>query len=570
MQLRASIWKQSVRFGLLAGAITAYTGLIGMIKTFSERALVGGVITLGQLLIFAPAIIAGYLLATHHEERSAVGRLTVGAIAGFCAALPVIVLALFGTALDVRSMFVNLSPDLIDLLTLGMGLVTGSAVLLAGLTVLGLIGAAGDFLAPKLRHALVTALIWTLTIGLLSELVRQVLTPLIGSQAVRPLFVQDALRPLPALVLFIAVGAIDYLRSVTGRMLAFRYQGAGVSGRRWINSTLLGLLVVILLGLPWLLGSYLSEVLANVGLYVLMGLGLNLAVGLAGLLDLGYVTNFAVGAYIMGVLTSNGPLGVGHVPFLLVLPISMLCAMLTGFTLALPVLRMRGDYLAIATLGFGEIIRILALSDWLAPVIGGVQGILFIPPPQIATLIFDGPQKIYYIMLAGSLLMLYISVRLNNSRAGRQWMAIREDEDAAGAMGIDTMRAKLLAFTLSAASGGLAGAIFASKLGTIFPQSFQLFISINALAVIIVGGMGSIPGIIIGAFALIGLPEFLREFAEYRLLLYGALLIVMMLARPEGLWPSAVRRRELEEQAPPAIPYEAEIAPITAGDYDHI
>ncbi len=296
------------------------------------------------------------------------------------------------------------------------------------------------------------------------------------------------------------------------------------------------------------MGTYLSEVLNNVGLYVLMGLGLNIAVGLAGLLDLGYVTNFAVGAYVMGVLTSTGPLGRGELSFWLVLPISVLAAMFTGFVLALPVLRMRGDYLAIATLGFGEIIRLLALSDWLAPLIGGAQGILFIPKPQIASFVFDTPQRIYYIILAACFIMLFISLRLNNSRTGRKWMAMREDEDAAGAMGIDTTLSKLIAFTLSAASGGLAGAIFAAKLGTIFPHSFSLLISINVLSIIIVGGMGSIPGIVVGAFALIGLPELLREFSEYRLLLYGALLIVMMLTRPEGLWPSAVRRRELHAE----------------------
>ena len=168
---------------------------------------------------------------------------------------------------------------------------------------------------------------------------------------------------------------------------------------------------------------------------------------------------------------------------------------------------------------------------------------LFIPKPSIPALSFvdfTDPRWIYYIFLAACLLMLFISLRLNNSRTGRQWMAMREDEDAAGAMGIDTMKTKMLAFTLSAASGGLAGAIFASKLGTIFPHSFQLLISVNTLCIIIVGGMGSIPGIVVGALALIGLPELLREFAEYRLLLYGALLVSHD-ARAAGR-PVAVRR----------------------------
>jgi branched-chain amino acid transport system permease protein len=244
-------------------------------------------------------------------------------------------------------------------------------------------------------------------------------------------------------------------------------------------------------------------------------------------------------------LTSTGNLGIGDLNFWLALPISIAAAMIGSSILALPVLRMRGDYLAITTLGFGEIIRLVALSDWMRPWVGGAQGILQIPNARIGSLVFARPEMIYYLLLAASLLVLIVSVRLNNSRIGRQWMAMREDEDAAKSAGIDTMMAKLLAFALSAASGGLAGAIFATKLGTIFPHSFSLLISINALAVIIVGGMGSIPGIVLGALVLVGLPELLREFAEYRLLFYGILLVFMMLKRPEGLWPSAIRRREL-------------------------
>ena len=305
--------------------------------------------------------------------------------------------------------------------------------------------------------------------------------------------------------------------------------------------------VLVLLALPWMLNTFLSDVANTVGLYIMMALGLNIAVGMAGLLDLGYLTNYAVGAYVMGVLTTLPPDGSGAgLPFWVVLPLCVLAAMFTGFFFALPVLRMRGDYLAIATLGFGEIIRVLAISDWLSPVIGGAQGVLYIPKPSIFGVInFSDPRLLYYIILAGCGLVLYVIWRLNNSRMGRQWMAIREDEDVAEAMGINLVKTKVLAFTLSAAAGGLAGGIFAAKLGTVFPQSFSVFVSINVLAVIIVGGMGSIPGIIVGAIVLIGLPEVLREFNEYRQLIYGALLVWMMLRRPEGLIPSAIRQREL-------------------------
>ncbi len=299
--------------------------------------------------------------------------------------------------------------------------------------------------------------------------------------------------------------------------------------------------------------TYLTEVINNVGLFILMGFGLNIVVGFAGLLDLGYVAFFAIGAYTMGVLTSQGELGVAGMSFWVALPIAVSASVLAGVILGVPVLRMRGDYLAIVTLGFGEIIRILALSDFLAPLIGGAQGILKIPKAGIGGLEFVAPETLYYLILAGILVAAFVSWRLRESRLGRQWMALREDEDVAEAMGINLVQTKLMAFAMGAAFAGLSGAIFASKLSSIFPHSFNLLISINVLCLIIVGGMGSLPGVIVGALILVGLPELLREFAEFRLLMYGALLIVMMLSRPEGFWPEEARKRELHE-------FEAEVA----------
>jgi branched-chain amino acid transport system permease protein len=231
----------------------------------------------------------------------------------------------------------------------------------------------------------------------------------------------------------------------------------------------------------------------------------------------------------------------------------------------MPVLRMRGDYLAIVTLGFGEIIRILVLSDLLKPYIGGAQGLLKINKPVIVGIPLIKPDQFYYVVLAGCLIAAFISYRLSQARLGRQWMAMREDEDVAEAMGIRLVNTKLLAFAIGAAFAGLAGAIFASKLTSIFPHSFNLLISINVLCMIIVGGIGSLPGVFLGALALVGLPELLREFAEFRLLMYGIVLIVMMLAKPEGFWPSAIRKRELHvhddeeyEDYPEAIAPKAE------------
>jgi branched-chain amino acid transport system permease protein len=226
----------------------------------------------------------------------------------------------------------------------------------------------------------------------------------------------------------------------------------------------------------------------------------------------------------------------------------MLVSGLAGVLLGIPVLRMRGDYLAIVTLGFGEIIRILATSEAIKPIAGGAQGILQIPDPVFFGTELNHAQTLYYVILLGCLIALYVAWRLSDSRIGRAWIAIREDEDVAEAMGVNLVQYKLLAFATGATLSGLAGAIFAVKLGSIFPHSFNLLISINVLSLIIVGGMASLPGVAVGALILVGLPELLREFAEFRLLMYGGLLVAMMLIKPEGFWPAERRRRELHEE----------------------
>jgi branched-chain amino acid transport system permease protein len=225
---------------------------------------------------------------------------------------------------------------------------------------------------------------------------------------------------------------------------------------------------------------------------------------------------------------------------------------------------MRGDYLAIVTLGFGEIIRVLALSDFLRPWVGGAQGIAKIPKATVGPLELSTPQHIYYLLLAGCLVAGFFAWRVKDSRLGRAWMAMREDEDVAQAMGINLVATKLLAFATGAAFSGLSGAIFASKLGSVYPHSFNLMISINILSLIIVGGMGSIPGVLVGAMVLVGLPEVLREFAEYRLLVYGAALVAMMLLRPEGLWPEAVHQREYHQEGD-NVPASVDVASAPVG-----
>jgi branched-chain amino acid transport system permease protein len=544
-------WRYALRVGLLAGVVVVYAAAIGMVETFSERSIIAGILTLGQLLVYGPALAAGYLVAGRrgNGQAGAARRVLYGALAGLVSSLPIIALILLAVAWpSIRTMFVSISPPLIKILTLGLGTATGSLVMAGILAGLALLGAVIRLLPDRLRGAIIPSIAVVIICGLLGELINQIVRDLFSNTAARAILVGGALRPLTAAVLFVASAALAYFWAAGSLRIRRRYAALNTPGRRAVQGTGFTVLGLILLVLPWVLGTYLSEVMNNVGLYILMALGLNMAVGLAGLLDLGYVANFAIGAYVMGLLTSTGNLGIAQMNFWLALPIAIVAAMISSSILALPVLRMRGDYLAITTLGFGEIIRLIVLSDWLKPWVGGAQGVLQIPKASIGPLVLGTPEMIYYMLLAASLLVLFVSVRLDNSRIGRQWMAMREDEDAAKSAGIDTMMTKLLAFALSAASGGLAGAIFAAKLGTIFPHSFSLLISINALAVIIVGGMGSIPGIIVGALVLVGLPELLREFAEYRLLLYGILLVIMMLKRPEGLWPSATRRRELRAQ----------------------
>ena len=224
---------------------------------------------------------------------------------------------------------------------------------------------------------------------------------------------------------------------------------------------------------------------------------------------------------------------------------------------------MRGDYLAVATLGLGEIVRVIVMSDFAAPLLGGAQGLLQIPKPSLGPLAFSGPVPLFYLTLVCAAVAAFVAWRLENSRLGRAWTALRDDEDVAQALGINLIRSKLLAYGLGAAFAGLAGSIFAVMLSSVFPSSFQLLISINVLALIIVGGMGSLPGVVLGAIALIGLPELLREFGDYRYLFYGAVLIVMMRLKPEGLWPSEVRQRELHaDDMTAALDEGADLVPV--------
>lgn len=289
--------------------------------------------------------------------------------------------------------------------------------------------------------------------------------------------------------------------------------------------------------LPRVWGSYWNYVLGTVGIYILLGIGLNLITGWTGQLVIGYVSFFGIGAYTFALLTAPDPHGI-MMNFWLALLIAVAVSALVGFLIGLPILNLRGDYLAIVTLGFAEIVRILLKSDLLTSFTGGPRGIRDIGGPTLFGMDFNSDVNFVYLIFLLVILIAFVANRLQRSRTGRAWEAIREDQTVAKATGINTFSSKLLALTLSAAVAGLAGVLFASRNQFTGPEDHILLVSINVICLMIVGGVGNIPGIIIGALALKGLPEILREVSNFRMLAFGALLVMMMLIRPEGFLPA--------------------------------
>ncbi|MEO8083575.1 MAG: leucine/isoleucine/valine transporter permease subunit [Ardenticatenales bacterium] len=578
------------RRGLIVGGVIIFLGLVGLFEAFSARSIinvdhivagkpvVSTLLSLPELL----ALVVAYLafrgaLPARPRPPEALGVAFGGAVASAVVGLFVWigpVVHLFGGSFVLRDIFIHTTPALYAIL----------GPIVWHLTFAALLAYAVAWLPSELRRALAAGTIAVILVGVLSDHVTILLDHNNVPRSSTAWFLRGkSLSVVGAAVLFALAAGGRWLwrhfRADVGARLAARPSGQ----RRWLKRGWVALLAAAMLALPHFAGSYHSEVLNQVGLFILMGLGLNIVVGFAGMLDLGYVAFFALGAYTMGVLTSpesflaraatpGGPL-TGPMGFWSALPFCIVVAVFAGIVLGIPVLRLRGDYLAIVTLGFGEIIRVLALSEWLRPFLGGSLGLKGIPPIKVPWLAFgqgcvtrgidvpvcvykiaiegpDKPQMLFYIILGGCLLAAFVAVRLKDSRLGRAWMALREDEDVAQAMGIDLVRTKLMAFAIGAAFSGLSGAIFGPKLVSIFPHSFNLLISINILALIIVGGLGSIEGVIVGALALVGLPELLREFAEYRLWAYGIVLVVMMLYRPEGMIPSTTTLRELHPDDP--------------------
>ncbi len=333
----------------------------------------------------------------------------------------------------------------------------------------------------------------------------------------------DALAPMQA--------AIGRFRSATG---AF---GARVPRALWF-----GLLAVVMLAYPLLTDRYAQDVAIIVLIYVCLGLGLNIVVGLAGLLDLGYIAFYGVGAYTYALLNIHFGMS-----FWVCLPLAAGLACIAGCIIGYPTLKMRGDYLAIVTLGFGEIVRLI-LNNWMT-LTNGPNGLLGIKAPGIYIPTFEGGfsleyfylKKLYYLYYIALALAVFTVVgvyRLNFSRIGRGWEAIREDETAAELMGVNTFTLKLLAYAMGAIFAGLAGAFFAARMRFVSPESFTFLESAMVLSMVVLGGMGSIPGIILAVIALIVLPEAFRGVEMYRMLAFGASMTLMMLFRPEGLIPA--------------------------------
>jgi len=560
--------RAGLRWGWIAGLALVFIAAIGMLETFDERLILSPVLSMGFLMLLWPVSVMGFQASAVEVRegtdppRHGLGSVLTGALVGGTAATMLAVFTWVLATFDLRFAFINLSPALLQILTFSREPMWLGATVMFGLVVLlGAVGGAVHLAPAGMRKRGFIVVASVIVVALFERVFTQILRQIraedvfdnvFGRSLINLVFDEGGLTWGVALLI---AGVAFWLsgRKSKGRVqnMTNRLTSSDRAERtRWSLIYAAGVLVAVAVA-PVLLGSLLSEILANVGLFLLMGLGLNIVVGLAGLLDLGYVAFFAVGAYTVGLLTSS-QFGFEW-SWWAALPVALVASAIAGLLVGIPVIRMRGDYLAIVTLGFGEIVRILFLSDWLKPAFGGAQGIINISPIDLGFTEVSGisPQSVLYFAAGFVAVAAWVSWAVQSSRVGRAWTAIREDESVAEVMGIDTVRAKLSAFVVGAILAGAGGALFAAKVGSIFPTSFRLLVSIIVLVIVIVGGMGSIRGVVVGAVVLIGVlggptaPGLLLEFADFKLLVVGALLIFMMLIRPEGLLPSVRRSREL-------------------------
>ena len=384
------------------------------------------------------------------------------------------------------------------------------------------------------------------------------LWPMLGIHPDGTLTFQKTLTVWSYILAGSSVILVMYVMKASGTMTFITDPLSRAAGRMKTSATALPTWVWIAVALgfciiyPQFADRYGTDVAINVLLYICLGLGLNVVVGLAGMLDLGYIAFYGVGAYTYAILNT-----VYGLAFWVCLPFAGVFATIAGCIVGYPTLRMRGDYLAIVTLGFGEIIRII-LNNWME-LTNGPNGILGIDRIGWFRFVFENGigfetiwvkklQLFYYFALGLAVLTAIGVHRLNMSRVGRAWESIREDETAAELMGVNTFIYKLLAYAMGAFFAGLAGAFFAARMKFVSPESFTFLESAMVLCMVVLGGMGSIPGIILGVIALIALPEVFREFESYRMLIFGSTMIIMMLFRPAGLIPAKRMGQRSEEK----------------------
>lgn len=530
--------------GTMTGLGSVYLAAVGILLTFNGRWIVVHVLSLGHVTLVAAGFISGTVVAQCIGKQSkaliCVCSVIAGSVAGFIFSALVVLME----SSEIRSVFISLSPDLFDMLTLGLSSWMIVPVIIVGGAFFALLGGLFYDSPAIIRRPVLVGSMVTLCVGVFQELIQLIMgyEGILG--AMREIFFTwEGLKWESAIAVFMLATGVSLLWKEGGLAVALRPRPAHL---RLVKRTF-ALLVILMV--PAFIGSYMGQVFTMVCLYVLLGIGLHIKVGLTGLLDLGSVAFFAVGAYATALLTAHSPYALSaytNLPpmsFWAAMPIAVLLSVGIGVIFGAPVLGVRGDYLAVATLGLGEITRVIVQSDMAAPMLAGAEGILQVPKPSLAGIELNGPVELFYITFLASAVAAYCAWRLENSRFGRAWMALREDEDVAQALGISLIKSKLLAYGFGAAFAGLAGSIFAVMVTSVYPSSFNLFVSFNTLALLIVGGVGSLSGVVVGGVALIGLPELLREFGDYRVLLYGAAIVVMMRVKPEGLYPSATRRR---------------------------
>jgi len=541
-------WRRVVRLGALLALGFVFVSLVGLPVGLDRRILIDPIFSLGYLSLLWLPLMVGWVAAKREKLEGVEttepgwGDVATGAAVGAVGGLGLTALA-FLMGIDdefaVRDPLVNWSEQLLALLNFDRGTALGLVAWPLISAALSAFGASLQLMPSRARRAVVSTILTVLGLAIFETFVVDVVDPaedlLYGKTG--------GLKVVSAVVVgFLAAVASFFGGGDLVRDAKAQYAASTGDERKRNSAVLIVVTVAALITIPLITGKITQELLANVSLFLLLALGLNIVVGLAGILDLGYVAFFAVGGYATAVLTApnpgdSWPAWLPHLPWWAALLVTVVLAAIVGLMIGAPVIRMRGDYLAIVTLGFGEIIRLLFGSDALKGYFGGAQGIIKIPSADFGPfgeVSGPDPRSVFYLALFFVAIAIYVSWRLERSRLGRAWMAVREDESVAEAMGVNTVNVKLMAFVVGAVLASFSGAIFSAKVGSIFPSSFLILISIIILVVVIVGGMGNIVGVIAGTVVLIGIlggprqPGLLQEFSEYKLLIYGALLIWMI------------------------------------------